>query len=359
MPRVAVGTLKGLKPGSAISKTVRDAADRLYDAFLRDPNPGKCRCSDCRTQIGPKPRFHRESRTGPFDLAYSEFFKLTAKDFKKMAAKLFRRWPLPEAVEPQDVIQDLHTEIARIMANYDPMRATVAAYLVWNAFARAKKDTNRQRGKVKDKEASIHALVISGLLQPNDNGPEHFDDCIDRLAFDSDSSELDDSAEAMVDSKAKLRRVFRHMTDDDKRLVRCVLRNAGNIRLTAFKMISAIEEMDAEQREAAVDRKAKKLIMALRNAAVIWNNLKQEDDNGEEEQEIGIEERRTDSDESAECGSRATGECDRREIVNGSADEPIRESRPQARVRDVGKARSTNRRRSERTDGSSFLLLCA
>jgi hypothetical protein len=354
--RVAVGALKGLKPGSAISKAVRDAADRLYDAFLRDPNPGRCRCSDCGV-IGPKPRFHRELRTGPFDVAYSEFFKATSKDFEKMAAKLFRRWPLPDAVEPQDVVQDLHTEIARIMRGYDPMRATVAAYLVWNAFARAKKDTNRQRGKVKDHEASIHALVISGLLQPNDNGPEHFDDCIDRLSFDSLT--LDEPAEAMIDSKAKLRRVFRHMTDDDKRLVRRVIRNAGNIRLTAFKMISAIEEMDADQREAAIDRKAKKLIAALQNAAAIWNNLKQEDDNGEEEQqEIGTEERRTDSDRSAECGSRAAGDVGQRRQT-GSISGSICESRPEARVPNVGKARVTPRRKCEREDGAPFLLLCA
>ncbi len=326
MPRVAIGKIQGMKPTSAITKTVRIAADRLYDAFLRDPNPTK--------------------RFGTFDRAYSQFVRETAKEFEKMATKIFRMWSLPEAVEPQDCLQDLHVEIVRIMRKYKPEKATVAAFLIWNAFARAKKECNRQRGKVKDREPSLHALVVSGLLSAGESGPERFDDCIDRLALESDEIDLDAECEAMLDSKKMLRRIRRHLSERDSRYIRRIVNNGGNVRQTAFSMISALDEMDAAQLEIAVKRKTKKLMAALKAAANVWQRLQEskEQENGKVKgrQENRIEEERR---------------IDRREVASGGS--AIRNRRSETRIPRTGKVRTSNRRDSERTNGSTLFLLCA
>lgn len=337
MPRVALGKVGGMKPTSAITKTMRVAADRLYDAFLRDPNPTK--------------------RFGIFDRAYSVFVRETEREFEKMATKIFRMWQLPEAVEPQDCLQDLHVEIVRILRKYKPEKATVAAYLVWNAFARAKKECNRQRGKVKDRDPSLHALVVSGLLSMGEAGPERFEDCIDRLALESDSIELDRECEAMVDAKNLLLRVRRHLSKQDARLVRRIANNGGNVRQTAFDMISAVEELDEGRREIALKHKTKKLMTALKNAANVWQKLqKQEQDNGEEGQQ---EERHENRSSISRRGRQSVGKYDRRQESVCNESGALRDRRSQARFQRIGQTRVADGRNRKRTYGSSFFLLCA
>lgn len=327
MPRIKVGPIKGLKPGSAITRVVREAADRLYDAFLRDPSPGK--------------------RFGIFDRAYTKFVRETEREFEKMAAKIYRRWPLPEAVEPQDVVQDLHVEIVRIMKSYKPEKATVAAFLIWNAFARAKKECNRQRGKVKDRDPSIHALVVSGLLSTGESGPERFEDCIDRLALEGDAIELDRECESMLDSKEMLRRIRSQLSEKDSRRVRRVVAHGGNVRAAAFDMISAAEEMDPAALERAVARKTKRLMAALNRAATVWNTIEKEQDNDEEDrEEAGNEERQQNGD-------------DRRTLEKGREMGSVGDCQSETRVGNARKVRSSDRRNRTRTNGSSFFLLCA
>lgn len=336
MPRVKIGRLKTFKIGSSITKTMRDASDRLYDAFLRDPNPSK--------------------RHGIFDRVYTVFVKATSKEFEKMAAKIYRRWPLPEAVEPQDVMQDLHCEIVRIMKAYRPEKAQVADYLVWNAFARAKKECNRQRGKVKDREQSIHALTISSLTHfDSGGGSEQFEDCIDRLAQGSDASELDRECESMLDSKNMLRKMRKHLSKQDRRYVYRIVLNYGNIRQTAFNMISAVEEMDETQREAAVKRKTKKLMTALRNAATVWTRLK-EQERGKDRQEERSEEQQTERD--VDVSDRSTGS-DVRESVGRRVVATSRNRRSQIGLESVGSKRTADRRQGIGSGKSACFFLCA
>lgn len=331
MPRIKAAPIKGLKPGSAITRVVRDAADRLYDAYLRDPNPGK--------------------RHGKFDRAYSEFVRDTAKEFEKMAIKIYRRWSLPEAVEPQDVIQDLHVEIIRIMRSYKPEKATVAAYLIWNAFARAKKECNRQRGKVKDREPSLHALVISGLLSEGDGGMERFDDCIDRLACESDSIELDRECEAMLDSKKMLRRVCRKLDPIDAKRVRRVVRHNGNIQEAAHAMISASEEMDIETRNEIVARKAQKLMTALKNAANVWKVLERQERDGKEESKAKVTRNIARNIARNDSRSGDDGHAEHRKAVRGGG--------PQAGLRRTRKTGNTPERDGNRANRTALWALCA
>lgn len=354
--------IAGLKPGSAITKIVRVAADRLYDAWIRDPNPGKCRCTRCAECAGcavvanrcaacrNSGRFHQEVRTGPFDRAYSDFVATTAKEFEKMAAKIFRRRPLPDAVEQQDVMQDLHCEISRILRKYNPAKATVAAFLVWNAFARAKKETNKQRGKVHDHDASIHALVASSLLMTGDGGIESTEDCMDRLSLASDTAELDRQYEAMVDSKKQLKRVRSRLSEQDSRYVHRVVLHGGNIRATAFAMISAVEEMDMETRERAVARKTAKLISALKAAAIVWDEMEREQEN--EEIEAGNDE---DRDEARDARRRE----ERRERGSAAIGEAIRLRGHETNFTSSGAKRIADRRIGKRTNGSPIFILCA
>lgn len=411
MPRVKAGPIQGMKPGSAITKVVRDAADRLYDAFLRDSRPNKCGCSVCRgccnfvrirgkrckidqrqpdaigavsvhvsepdtfapcakhalsceACVARKYAVGHARRMGHFERAYAQFVETTSKEFVKMATKIFRMWSLPEAIEPEDVMQDLHLEIVRIMRSYNPTKATVAAFLIWNAFARAKKECNRQRGKCKDRDKqSMHALVISNFLMMGESGPERFEDCIDRLAVENDAIELDRECESMLDGKNILRRVREQLSEQDSRYIYRIALNGGNVRQTAFNMISAVDEMTTAKRERAVKRKTKKLMIAVRNASTVWSQLKkQEQDNGEKErrQEGEIDRGCDGGERSGNASDNEERRIDeRREVARNAIGEAIRHRRSEARFRAARKERSGNRRNAERTSGSALWFLCA
>jgi hypothetical protein len=205
VPRVVRTQAVKVRKNSAITRNVREASDRLYEGFLR----------------------------GRRDEAFAEFVRQTEKDFHFMAGKLFRRWALPESEEPRDVVQTLLAEIARILPKFDPKRARIADFLVWNAFARGKKYTNRQRGAQGDRLPSRHALASSSFASER---PETQAEILDRLARRSDlASELD--AEAMNEGRDVFARVCRYMTQRERELFARLVDAQGDAEEAAARLL--------------------------------------------------------------------------------------------------------------------------
>lgn len=337
MPRVEVTSIGGLKPSSSVTKTFREAADRLYDAYLLDPTPTK--------------------RFGIFDRAYAKFVRETQREFEKMAAKIHRMWSLPEAVEPQDCLQDLHVEIVRIFGKYDPEKATVAAFLVWNAFARAKKACNQQRGKVKGRDPSVHALPLSWFVQVGGEGrSESIDDAIDRLGYSDERPVLD--VESFLDSKAIFADVFDYLSHENAQLLRACLENDGNVRAAVLARLSPDEmALDDEDRKHLINSRASKVMRTLRREfSVVLTKLECE---GDERKQPDPEESPPKSERRPKRRNRTTESRDRRQPQERPIEETIRSGGSEPSLDDVAAAWAAARRKSRRENEATCVLLCA
>lgn len=84
----------------------------------------------------------RDGRT-----TFDEFTRATKGRWQSLALYIMRRWQLPPAVEPQDVIQELLLGAWRAVWKYDASRgASPSRYVVWNAVDYAKKKAHKMRG---------------------------------------------------------------------------------------------------------------------------------------------------------------------------------------------------------------------
>lgn len=77
--------------------------------------------------------------------AFDEFVRKTGDDWGRMARELYRRWQVPAAVQPEDVLAELLAAAWQVLPRWDPTRRPLAEYVCWNAYARARKWINQQR----------------------------------------------------------------------------------------------------------------------------------------------------------------------------------------------------------------------
>jgi DNA-directed RNA polymerase specialized sigma24 family protein len=79
-------------------------------------------------------------------LAYRDFARITRGDWCAMARYLMRMWRLPQGVDVDDVVQELHIGVMHAMRTHDPARGPLAQYVVFTACTKAKGWLHRQRG---------------------------------------------------------------------------------------------------------------------------------------------------------------------------------------------------------------------
>ena len=80
-------------------------------------------------------------------MTFDEFARVTHPRWLSLALYIMRRWHLPPAVEPADVVQELLLGAWRAVWKYEPhFGGTASRYVVWNAVDKAKKRVHRMRG---------------------------------------------------------------------------------------------------------------------------------------------------------------------------------------------------------------------
>jgi hypothetical protein len=79
-------------------------------------------------------------------MEYRDFARVTRGDWCAMAQYLMRMWRLPQGVEVEDVVQELHIGVLGALRTYDPARGPLAAYVVFSACTKAKGWLHKQRG---------------------------------------------------------------------------------------------------------------------------------------------------------------------------------------------------------------------
>lgn len=111
------------------SKVFREAAERLQAALYMADGSAVVASSKVR------------------QLAFGAFAKATAADWHRMAAHILRRWKTGDDVEVEDVEQELIAGAWKYATTYDSTRgASMAEYLCFNAYSRAKKWVHSHRG---------------------------------------------------------------------------------------------------------------------------------------------------------------------------------------------------------------------
>lgn len=83
-----------------------------------------------------------------------------------VARRLHRRWPLPSAVEPDDIAQELRLGVLLAWPKFDPARGTPRdGYLWWNATAHAQGWLHAQRAALRRRgcSPSAHAIAFGSL----------------------------------------------------------------------------------------------------------------------------------------------------------------------------------------------------
>ena len=98
--------------------------------------------------------------------AFGEFVRRTGDDWGRMARELYRRWQLPAAVQPEDVLAELLAAVWRVLPGWDPNQRPLAEYVCWNAYALARKWLHRQRDAYRrdGKNHSRHPIAESSLV---------------------------------------------------------------------------------------------------------------------------------------------------------------------------------------------------
>lgn len=98
------------------------------------------------------------------NLDFGQFAMETADDWRRLAGYLYNRWPLPTAVEVEDVEQELLLGSWQVVERFDPTRGkSLLEYVVFNSVDRAKRWLHKQRSAVwgRDKGASRFPLAFA------------------------------------------------------------------------------------------------------------------------------------------------------------------------------------------------------
>ncbi len=114
-------------------------------------------------------------------VTFAEFERATRAEWQKVARWLHRRWPVPLAVEDEDLVQQLLLAAWRAVGFYDPTRGVpVKAFVFWSAVTDTKRWINEQRGALRrsDRAQSRHDVAACCLreLEEGDGGQWAFDE---------------------------------------------------------------------------------------------------------------------------------------------------------------------------------------
>lgn len=95
-------------------------------------------------------------------VSFDGFFIQTRHEWRRLAKYLLSRWPVPDGVELDDVMQELAVAAWQFVGKYDPERGTaLQRYVVYNAVDKAKKWLHKQRDAYRRDDRSPGRFAVS------------------------------------------------------------------------------------------------------------------------------------------------------------------------------------------------------
>lgn len=101
-------------------------------------------------------------------MTFARFYETTRPEWEAIAGQLTKRWGHHGSVGQDDLVQEMMAEVAVKLREWDPAKAPLLSYIVFNATAAAKRAIHRARGacRYSDKAPSRAAQPISSFARP-------------------------------------------------------------------------------------------------------------------------------------------------------------------------------------------------
>lgn len=118
---------------------------------------------------GGIPRFAGALARG--EITRDQYVRETARDYDFLARRLEHFWELPRSIEHADIVQQLYLATFEHAPRWDPKRAPIGRYLVFNSMADTKKWLNGQRGARKGSDPSTFELLVDDVFVDDEGKP--------------------------------------------------------------------------------------------------------------------------------------------------------------------------------------------
>jgi len=164
---------------------------------------------------------HKLRRRVDISEAFDDFARATRHEWVRLAAHLYRRYALPEGVEPEDVVQEMLLRAWSSCADWQPGKMPLHRYVTWSAYAAARKWIHRQRNALRrdDRAPSRFPAAFGSYTQGIEDA--HIEDYL------TDVGEED----LLVDARVRMARVIELLED-----------RAQKTAMEAFWMFGSSEE---------------------------------------------------------------------------------------------------------------------
>lgn len=173
------------------------------------------------------------------------YVRNTARDYDNLARRLESFWPLPRCIEHGDIVQQLYFATFVHARRWDPQKAPIGRYLVFNAMADTKKWLNDQRGARRGVDPSTFELLVDDVFTDEDGKP--LQDPGERLPV-----------EATQDALPMLRELFASATEEgDAECLLALLYEDDESQAAASVVAEGLAASPAEARKMFAAAKAR------------------------------------------------------------------------------------------------------
>lgn len=183
-------------------------------------------------------------------IPFSTFARQTREFWVALAKYLMGRWRAPDAVEPDDLVQELLTEAWRAFPKYDPLRGPVTEFVCYEATSKAKRWLHGQRGRRRcsrsDKLPSRNPIRFADLSADGDAT------AFLEFLFEVDTVIPQDRWMSLLDAgvdvlhKVQLALLRGHLSAEELRLLRAFVHSGGNMVETIRALQAGHEGEDVE-----------------------------------------------------------------------------------------------------------------
>jgi DNA-directed RNA polymerase specialized sigma24 family protein len=158
-------------------------------------------------------------------ITFQQFYRLTKPEWSRMATSLHKQWKLPPAVSADDVEQEMLKAAWRALPRWNPRKAPLVRFVVFEAHDKAVKWIHKQRGcnLHTRKGPSQYAWCIATLARDGeDGGSRVLENATDGapsservIDYERFLDELPDAASSEA-GRVALQRFIEHAGDEEK-----------------------------------------------------------------------------------------------------------------------------------------------
>ena len=152
-------------------------------------------------------RYHRG------EVTFDAFARTTHKTWVALATQLHRRWKCTPAVSVDDVQQQLLVAAWRCIPKWQPARASLQRFVIYNAYDKAKKWVHKQRNAYRrDDKSPSRVPVPLAMLGLEEHAEERL---LSAVATDADQEQEIIRREDELERQERLKRAIQIFEYDD------------------------------------------------------------------------------------------------------------------------------------------------